>query len=202
MNKTEFIQAILPSVLKTRAEGSFMFPSCRIAQNILETGCNIHPWFNLGGIKAGKGKPNAYWKGETVHKGTWEVYNGVRENTTADFRAYASLYDFYKDQDIFLSAKRYAPVVKATSPEEQAERLRQCGYATDPEYAIKIKAIIQANNLKQYDVEVKPVEKPNWKETAMNFLRDEKLTVSPHDPDSPVTWAEFGIILKKLKGVK
>lgn len=46
------------------------------------------------------------------------------------------------------------------------------------------------------------VDLNQWKKDAMEFLKTEGLTASEHDPDSPVTWSELGIILKKMKGVK
>jgi len=128
-----------------------MFPSVRLAQNLLETGGVIHPWNNLGGIKVGSGIPNAFWKGQWVRKGTWEVENGTRVDTAANFRAYESVYHFYKDQDLLFLLPRYARVRAAKSPSEQADALRLCGYATDPQYASKITSIIKTYKLDQYD---------------------------------------------------
>ncbi len=166
LSKTEFIATLAPIAIRVRKEGSPLFPSVRLAQNLLETGGVIHPWYNLGGIKVGSGKPNGYWKGQYVRKGTWEVENGTRVDTTALFRAYDSIYDFYKDQDLLFQLTRYERVRKSTTPEMQAEALRLCGYATDPQYGSKIVSLINANKLKRYDEEaakpdpVKPPTKP------------------------------------------
>lgn len=130
-----------------------MFPSVRIAQNILETGCVIHPWFNLGGIKVGSGKPNAYWNGDIVNKDTWEVYNGQYTPIAADFRSYDSLYEFYNDQDLLFLITRYKRVVAAKTPMEQATALYLCGYATDPAYAEKLRYIFTIHELTKYDQE-------------------------------------------------
>ncbi|WP_229263636.1 glucosaminidase domain-containing protein [Cohnella cholangitidis] len=156
LTKKQFIAALVPHVLQVRKEGSPMFPSVRIAQNLLETGGKIHPWNNLGGIKVGSGKLNAYWKGKWVKKGTWEVESGVRVDTAAYFRAYDTLYDFYKDQDLLFQLPRYRDVREAGTPEEQAKALRSCGYATDPQYAEKIVALIKANGLTKYDEAATP----------------------------------------------
>lgn len=153
MNAKEFIDTVSPFAVTLRMEGSPMFPSVRIAQNMLETGRVIHPWFNLGGIKVGSGKPNGFWKGASVNKGTWEVCNGVTVNTSANFRAYDNLYDFYKDQDLLFLNDRYKRVVAAKNPQEQAEMLQACGYATDPQYPEKLKSIISQNGLEKYDQE-------------------------------------------------
>jgi flagellar protein FlgJ len=155
MNRQEFIDAIAPIAVQLRKEGSPLFPSVRIAQAILETGCVIHPWFNLCGIKA-IGSPNAYWKGRTVNTKTWEVYDGKREDVGATWRAYDSIEDCYRDQDLIFDLDRYTVLRKAPTPEDQAVALYRCGYATDPEYFRKIIAIINAEGLKAYDCEPEP----------------------------------------------
>lgn len=154
MNTKDFIDTISPYAILLRMEGSPMFPSVRIAQNILETGRVIHPWFNLGGIKVGAGKPNAYWHGDIVNADTWEVYNGQYTPIAADFRSYDSLYDFYHDQDLLFLYDRYERVRAAKNPQVQAEMLRTCGYATDPQYPTKLKNIIFTNGLERFDREV------------------------------------------------
>lgn len=161
LSRAEFIATLAPIAIRVRREGSPLFPSVRLAQNLLETGGVLHPWNNLGGIKVGSGQTNAYWKGQYVRKGTWEVENGARVDTTALFRAYDSIYDFYKDQDLLLQLPRYERVRKAPTPEIQAEALRLSGYATDPQYGSKIIALIQSNRLTQYDEQAARPEPAN-----------------------------------------
>jgi flagellar protein FlgJ len=148
----EFIAKIAPIACKLRCEGSPIFPSVRIAQAAHETGWTIHPWNNLVGYKVGSGKPNAYWKGQCVSTKTWEVYDGVRyDNVQAVWRAYDTLEDGFRDQDLLFGISRYDRVRAAASPEEQAYALFVCGYATDPKYAEKIISLIQRYGLRQYD---------------------------------------------------
>jgi len=153
LGKQEFIATLAPMAIQARKEGSPLFPSVRLGQNLLETGGVIHPWNNLGGIKVGNGKPNAYWHGQWVRKGTWEVENGTRTDTTALFRAYDSVYDFYKDQDLLFMLPRYERVRTAATPSIQAEALHLCGYATDPQYGSKIIALIQTYGLSKFDAQ-------------------------------------------------
>ncbi|WEK54814.1 MAG: glucosaminidase domain-containing protein [Candidatus Cohnella colombiensis] len=153
-NKQQFYNLLLPTVLLVRKEGSKLFPSVRLAQSWLETGGDIHAWNNLGGIKVGSGKTNNYWHGQWANKATWEVESDVKENITAQFRAYASIYDYYKDQDMLLDLPRYERVRLATTPQQQATALRLCGYATDPQYDVQIVAIIRGDQLLKYDQEV------------------------------------------------
>ncbi|MCR2804949.1 glucosaminidase domain-containing protein [Paenibacillus soyae] len=160
LSREQFIAAIAPAVLLVRQEGSPIFPSVRIAQSILETGGVIHAWNNLGGIKVGTGSRNAYWQGEAVVKGTWEYVDNRSIETQAAFRAYRSIYHYYKDQDLFLSAPRYDRVRSAGTPERQAQMFQASGYATDPAYASKLMTLIRQHNLTRYDELGKPQPKP------------------------------------------
>jgi hypothetical protein len=99
-----------------------------------------------------------YWHGRSVSRETWEVYNGKHTKESANFRAYDSIYDFFKDQDLLIQIPRYAGVRSAESPEEQAHQLQACGYATDPYYASKLISIMNAYGLERYDAIVMPGE--------------------------------------------
>jgi len=44
-----------------------------------------------------------------------------------------------------------------------------------------------------------PVSPNSWKRDAMQWLSDQGLINSPHDPDAAVTWAELGTVLKRLR---
>lgn len=158
MNPQQFINRIAPIAVELRLSGSTIFPSIRIAQSALETGWKIPSWNNMVGLKVGNGQTNKYWKGKYVTKGTWEVYDGKRTDVKANFRAYDSVEDSFRDQDLLFTIPRYELVRKAKTPEEQANMLYACGYATDPQYAQKILYIIDKYNLKQYDGEVKMIE--------------------------------------------
>jgi flagellar protein FlgJ len=153
MSAAAFIAQIAPIAVQLRVEGSPIFPSVRIAQAGLETGWKIPAWNNLGGYKVGSGKLTTYWRGKIVNKGTWEVYDGKRVDVTAAFRAYDSVEDFFRDQDLLFGASRYARVRAAKTPEEQADMLQVCGYATDPAYSSKLVGIIRTYGLKRYDEE-------------------------------------------------
>lgn len=198
MTTLSFIAQIAPVAISLRFEGSHIFPSVRIAQSGLETGWKVPSWNNLGGYKVGSGKPNDFWKGAVVNKGTWEVYDGKRVDITAAFRAYDTIEDFYRDQDLLFAKSRYDRVRAAQTPEEQAEMLYACGYATDPQYASKIKNIISTYGLKKYDDEVIKVYQQLV--ATINELRDEVKTMrrkvekmeSNHAMDVP-DWAKEAV---------
>jgi Muramidase (flagellum-specific) len=153
MTREQFFRTLAPVAIRVRREGSPLFVSVRLAQNLLETGGAIPSWNNVCGIKVGGGKPNAYWRGKAVNRSTWEVRDGRNVVESADFRAYDSVYDCYKDQDLLLQLPRYAPVRAAGTPEKQARALQASGYATDPRYADKLIDILNAHNLRLYDRE-------------------------------------------------
>lgn len=154
MTRQEFIAVIAPIAVKLRKEGSPIFPSVRIAQAMLETGCAIHSWNNLVGLKVGSRPPNAYWKGRSVSTKTWEVYDGIRvDGVQANWRAYDTIEDCFRDQDILFQLSRYNRVRAAGSPQEQTAMLYACGYATDPAYAQKLNSFISGVDLTKYDKE-------------------------------------------------
>ena len=92
--------------------------------------------------KSPSGRNNFFGqKGKGTSKATWEVVNGREVNTTASFM------DFKSPQDSvnYLVQKWYqgkGGANKARTAEEAARILKQQGYATDPNYVIKLMRII------------------------------------------------------------
>jgi len=154
MTRQEFIAAIGPIAVLLRLDGSPVFASLRAAQALNETGGVIPSWNNVVGFKVGSGQLTPYWQGRSVNTRTWEVMDGNRYNVTANWRAYDSVEDCFRDQDLLFNLSRYERVRRAQTPEEQALALQLGGYATDPEYAQKLIQIIASNNLKRFDEEV------------------------------------------------
>ncbi|AMO93938.1 flagellar rod assembly protein/muramidase FlgJ [Collimonas fungivorans] len=94
---------------------------------------------NLFGIKAGKG-----WKGPVVQAVTTEYVDGLPQQTTAPFRAYASYEEAFSDYARFLAGNpRYAQVLATRDPAEAAHGLQRAGYATDPQYGEKLARILK-----------------------------------------------------------
>ncbi|MDI4644789.1 glycoside hydrolase family 73 protein [Cohnella hashimotonis] len=151
MDRQTFFGLLGPQAQRARIEGSPLFPSVRLAQNLLETGGRIDEHYNLGGIKAGGGKPNQWWRGETYTTPTWEFVNGKRVQALGTWRSYKSVYHFYKDQDLLLGHARYARVRAAKTAPEQAEALQLSRYATDPAYSNKLSQLIKTYDLTKYD---------------------------------------------------
>ena len=103
--------------------------------------------FNVFGIKAGKG-----WKGPVAEVTTTEYVNGQPQKTKAQFRAYGSYEEAFRDYARLISqSPRYAQVMdNLHSAQAFASGLQRAGYATDPQYANKLsRAINTALNLQR-----------------------------------------------------
>ena len=146
----EFIRDLLPYARKGAAELGVK-PGVLIAQAALETGWGqkvIHhadgrSSFNLFGIKADTG-----WSGDKVSVATLEYENGIAEKQRAVFRSYHSLEGAVSGYVEFLrSNPRYQGALQqAADPEAYLNGLKAAGYATDPEYVGKIKAIMSQDS--------------------------------------------------------
>jgi len=120
-----------------------------VAQAALETGWGRYlpkqetgeSSFNYFGIKAG-----ANWSGQVTQVGTAEVENGQARTVTAGFRVYPNLRASFDDYVALMkTSTRYRQVLQSQGDSSRyAEALQASGYATDPQYANKIKAILNS----------------------------------------------------------
>lgn len=109
---------------------------------------------NLFGVKADKA-----WTGPTLSMDTGEFINGKRVVVPAVWRKYTNWADCLTDHArFFIVNKRYAPAFQHTDSAEQfALAIAAAGYATDPQYAAKVIAVIRSHNLTMFDkLESKP----------------------------------------------
>lgn len=106
---------------------------------------------NLFGIKAGAG-----WKGKVAEVTTTEYVNGVPEKRVAKFRAYASTDDAFRDYArLITQSPRYAKASQQTdSAYAFASGLQKAGYATDPNYAVKVSRAIETTQRLQARTQV------------------------------------------------
>ncbi|WP_049721825.1 flagellar assembly peptidoglycan hydrolase FlgJ [Gilvimarinus polysaccharolyticus] len=143
-----FIDAIKPYATWA-AQTLGVAPEALMAQAALETGWGKHlvrdetgSSFNLFNIKAGKG-----WAGESVTVNTTEYIEGEAQSVDAPFRRYGSLQDSFADYVALMQKPRYQKALaQGTDAHGYVEQLQKAGYATDPHYADKIKAIMQREN--------------------------------------------------------
>jgi len=94
---------------------------------------------NLFGIKA-----TGDWKGKTVDVATTEYVNGRATRKIERFRAYDSYADSFKDYaKLITNNPRYEKVLASGGDATAFARgLQKAGYATDPNYANKLAAVI------------------------------------------------------------
>lgn len=153
MNRQQFVDSIKDEVIEV-CKGTHLFPSVMLAQGCLESGNGASQlsvkYNNYFGMKPGRS-----WTGSVVNLPTTEYVNGKEIHVTQPFKSYPTLSDGFKDHILMLQTVgvyKTAGVFTATTPELQCEALHKAGYATDPNYPGKLIAIINENDLKQYDV--------------------------------------------------
>ena len=121
-------------------------PEALIAQSALETGWGQHMRkmddgnnsYSLFGIKA-----DGRWQGKTVTVSTLEYRHGTLQREQADFRAYDSVGEAFRDYVQFIeNSPRYRSALEnGFDADAYARELQRAGYATDPEYSNKINRI-------------------------------------------------------------
>ncbi|AGA60005.1 muramidase (flagellum-specific) (plasmid) [Thermobacillus composti KWC4] len=137
-----FIQYAAAAQAEERRSG--IPASITLAQAALESAygqsaiCN-----NFFGIKA-----DASYNGPTCTAQTREEYGGEVVTIEAKFRKYDNAEESFADHsDFLLKNSRYRRALSKTNPYEFANELQRAGYATDSQYANKLKAIIRSQNL-------------------------------------------------------
>jgi len=146
-----FVADILPHA-KAAAKKLGVPASVLVAQSALETGWGKHvprdaegrPNFNFFGIKA-----DASWNGPRQNSSTLEFNGHAMVRSQASFRAYHQVSDSFDDLVHFLQSNpRYRQALAAKdNPEAFARALQRAGYATDPQYADKLIAILRSGRI-------------------------------------------------------
>lgn len=102
--------------------------------------------FNLFNIKA-----DSRWDGDFVAKNALEYRDGKPVAEQSRFRSYDDYQQSFDDYVSFLQSQpRYQEALRHVGrPETFVEKLHEAGYATDPQYANKIKRIMNSDTLAQ-----------------------------------------------------
>lgn len=148
----DFVSALMPYAEKA-AQRLGIDPRILVSQAALETGWGksvseqSEPHFNLFGIKA-----QGEWKGDSVLQKTHEYEQGRSVLQEAWFKKYDSFEDSFMDYVNHLTANpRYEEALASSSdPNQFIEHLQKSGYATDPNYAEKIKKIFWSPTIQQF----------------------------------------------------
>jgi len=154
VEKDQFKAFASAMALKSHQETG-MSAALQVAQGILETGWGqfvpVDKYtgqfsYNLFGMK-GTGTAGS------IISTTWEVYNGVSYTVDDNFRAYNNVQENWNDhKDLLLTRSWYAPFrAVMTDPVLGAWGLKRSGYATDPQYPIKLINLMKSQGLFQLD---------------------------------------------------
>jgi len=124
-----------------------------LAQAALETGwgqrmprtADGSPSLNIFGIKA-----DGEWNGARAVADTVEFSGGVATPRRTAFRAYASIEESVSDfANLLSNSPRYREAISAGGDAQAYIRsIATSGYATDPDYGVKLNQILNGNTLR------------------------------------------------------
>lgn len=147
MNPQAFLDQIVPAAQACqRASG--IPASFTMAQAALESSWGARaPGCNLFGIKADKS-----WTGAITMVNTHEVVRGVSVPIVDKFRCYRTWGECLADRaEFFRKNPRYAKCFNETTGHGWARAVAAAGYATDPDYASKLIAVMDGRNMTRFD---------------------------------------------------
>ena len=160
-DRLAFIDAIAPSA-HSAASALGVAPRALMAQAALESGWGKHvirmpdgaSSHNYFGIKAGSG-----WDGAAVKVATTEYIGGRAVTVNARFRAYPDAESAFKDYADFIDRNPRYDQARAhgANAAHYARHLQAAGYATDPNYANKIMAILSGDGFDGSDSSAREV---------------------------------------------
>lgn len=151
MTPQDFIAQIGPPA-QASAKVTDIPASFTVAEAALESGWGISQLAleakNLFGVKA-----DPSWRGDVLEMKTREYIRGVWIMVPARWRKYDAWDRCIADHAAFLRGNpRYSAAFNFYDDSEEFTRhIAAAGYATDPEYADKICALMQEHNLSQLD---------------------------------------------------
>jgi flagellar protein FlgJ len=148
----DFVQQVLPTIRQAAAAVG-VNPLGMLAQAALETGwgqrmprtADGNSSLNLFGVKAGSD-----WSGARAVADTVEISGGVAKQARTAFRAYGSIEESVGDfARLLTSSPRYREAVAAGSnAQAYVESIAKAGYATDPQYAVKLNEVLNSGTLR------------------------------------------------------
>ncbi|KRK24249.1 mannosyl-glycoprotein endo-beta-N-acetylglucosamidase [Apilactobacillus kunkeei DSM 12361 = ATCC 700308] len=162
----EFAETIAKPAVQVWNKQHVVLPSVVVAQAIQESNWGqselYKKAYNIFGVKGTyKGQSIQYYTDEYVSndtpvgKGVKVVREGDKKKISipATFRKYPSVYDAVENHST-VTALNFIKQKNVMSYEEQAKMLQKNGYATDPNYAKNLIALIKQYNLSKYDDQI------------------------------------------------
>lgn len=163
-----------------------------VAQAILETGNGVDANaqvkvinHNVFGLKYNHNDPTRITSfSHFFTDGGWEVVEGERtelDPATSYWYGFCDMEQCVLGYFEFIQKSWYAPLKECNDVETFCYTLLECGYATDPEYGMKLLSIIERYELEQYDrIEEK-------RKMRMNIH-------AGHNPDGMVACGAIGLV--------
>jgi flagellar protein FlgJ len=147
----EFVRDVWP-LARDAGQKLGVDPRAIIAQAALETGWGRRVARTEGGLSANNLfniKADTRWQGPRVTVPTLEFENGLPRPQRAAFRAYPDLQTAFADYVQFMQGNpRYTEALRHGAEGGRfAESLQAAGYATDPDYATKLRSILGGERL-------------------------------------------------------
>lgn len=156
----DFLARAIPLAQKSQRETTVP-ASVTLAQAMWETGRGQSPIGsakNYFGIKAAGANDSSVNVGAIAEGWVWawtKEWDGKKyQDRRERFRKYRSMEDSFRDHGLLLATTpRYASAMRVVDdPREFARRIAAAGYATSPTYAQDLIAIMDLENLYQYDL--------------------------------------------------
>ena len=174
MTKQEFINNVIPVIVRVAKEKGYKYPSAIIAQAACESAWGTSglssKYFNFWGMKCGSS-----YKGASVNMKTKEEYTvGTLTTISDNFRAYPNIEAGVRGYFDFIQMTRYQNLKQATSPEDYIIKLKNDGWATSSSYINTLTNILNTNDLKKYDntnIPVQPVKDKSAVISAVKSLQ-------------------------------
>jgi flagellar protein FlgJ len=149
----QFVASVLPAI-RAAADALGVNPLGMLAQAALESGwgrrmartANGASSLNLFGVKA-----DDAWVGARATAATVEFSDGVATPRRTAFRAYGSIAESVGDfARLVGTSPRYRDAIAAgADAQAYVQGIAKSGYATDPEYAAKLTAMLQSTTFRQ-----------------------------------------------------
>ena len=174
MTKQEFINNVIPVIVRVAKEKGYKYPSAIIAQAVCESAWGTSglssKYFNFWGMKCGSS-----YKGVSVNMKTKEEYKvGTLKTISDNFRAYPNIEAGVRGYFDFIQMTRYQNLKQATSPEDYITKLKLDGWATSSSYINTLTNILNTNGFKKFDgvnIPVQPVKDKSAVISAVKSLQ-------------------------------
>lgn len=174
MTKQDFINNVIPVIIRIAKEKGYKYPSAIISQAVCESNWGqsglSSKYFNFWGMKCGTS-----WKGASVNLKTKEEYTvGTLTTIKDNFRAYPNIEAGVRGYFDFIQMTRYQNLKQATSPEDYITKLKLDGWATSSSYINTLTNILNTNGFKKFDgvnIPVQPVKDKSVVISAIKSLQ-------------------------------